>query len=133
MRAGCALLGGETAEHPGLIAPADSDISATGVGVVEADDVLGPDQVRPGRCGDRDGRPRVCIPTATRWHATCCWRSTGWTWEGHVEEFGRTLGEELLEPTRIYAKDCLALAAETHVKDLLPCDRRRTWRATWRE
>ena len=35
---------------------------------------------------------------------------------GHVEEFGRTLGEELLEPTRIYAKDCLALAAETHVK-----------------
>jgi phosphoribosylformylglycinamidine cyclo-ligase len=35
---------------------------------------------------------------------------------GHVEEFGRTLGEELLEPTRIYAKDCLALAAETQVK-----------------
>jgi phosphoribosylformylglycinamidine cyclo-ligase len=32
---------------------------------------------------------------------------------GHVEEFGRTLGEELLEPTRTYAKDCLALAAET--------------------
>ena len=35
---------------------------------------------------------------------------------GHVEEFGRTLGEELLEPTRIYAKDCLALAAETQVR-----------------
>jgi phosphoribosylformylglycinamidine cyclo-ligase len=35
---------------------------------------------------------------------------------GHVEEFGRTLGEELLEPTRIYAKDCLALAAETEVR-----------------
>nr|AAA62985.1 purX [Mycobacterium leprae] len=35
---------------------------------------------------------------------------------GYVEEFGRTLGEELLEPTRIYAKDCLALAAETHVR-----------------
>jgi phosphoribosylformylglycinamidine cyclo-ligase len=35
---------------------------------------------------------------------------------GHVEEFGRTLGEELLEPTRIYAKDCLALTAETHVR-----------------
>jgi phosphoribosylformylglycinamidine cyclo-ligase len=33
-----------------------------------------------------------------------------------VEEFGRTLGEELLEPTRIYAKDCLALAAETQVR-----------------
>ena len=35
---------------------------------------------------------------------------------GHVEEFGRTLGEELLEPTRIYAKDCLALAAEAEVR-----------------
>jgi phosphoribosylformylglycinamidine cyclo-ligase len=35
---------------------------------------------------------------------------------GHVEEFGRTLGEELLEPTRIYAKDCLALTAETQVR-----------------
>ena len=35
---------------------------------------------------------------------------------GHVEEFGRTLGEELLEPTRIYAKDCLALVAETDVR-----------------
>ena len=46
--AGCALLGGETAEHPGLMAPDHYDISATGVGVVEADDVLGPDRVKPG-------------------------------------------------------------------------------------
>src|ERR1700759_4777055 len=48
MRAGCALLGGETAEHPGLIEPDHYDISATGVGVVEADDLLGPDKVKPG-------------------------------------------------------------------------------------
>src|SRR3546814_12482606 len=34
----------------------------------------------------------------------------------HVDEFGRTLGEELPEPTKIYAKDCLALAAETDVR-----------------
>jgi phosphoribosylformylglycinamidine cyclo-ligase len=46
--AGCALLGGETAEHPGLMAPDHYDISATGVGVVEADDVLGPERVKPG-------------------------------------------------------------------------------------
>src|ERR1700730_11485341 len=38
------------------------------------------------------------------------------TLAGYVEEFGRTLGEELLEPTIIYAKDCLALAAETQVR-----------------
>ena len=35
---------------------------------------------------------------------------------GHVEEFGHTLGEELLTPTRIYARDCLAVAAETGVR-----------------
>lgn len=48
IQAGCALLGGETAEHPGLMGADDYDISATGVGVVEADEVLGPDRVRPG-------------------------------------------------------------------------------------
>jgi phosphoribosylformylglycinamidine cyclo-ligase len=36
--------------------------------------------------------------------------------DGHVEEFGHTLGEELLTPTRIYARDCLALIAETGVR-----------------
>src|SRR6476469_2335878 len=46
--AGCALLGGETAEHPGVMADGDYDLSATGIGVVEADQVLGPDRVRPG-------------------------------------------------------------------------------------
>src|SRR5690606_31393566 len=37
---------------------------------------------------------------------------------GHVEGFGRTLGEELLQPTRIYARDCQALAAETNVRTI---------------
>ncbi|MDQ3789000.1 MAG: phosphoribosylformylglycinamidine cyclo-ligase, partial [Actinomycetota bacterium] len=48
VQAGCALLGGETAEHPGLMADGAYDLSATGVGVVEADQVLGPERVRPG-------------------------------------------------------------------------------------
>lgn len=113
--AGCALLGGETAEHPGLMEPDHYDISATGVGVVEADDVLGPDRVRPGDV--------IIAMGASGLH------SNGYSLArkvlldidrmnlaGHVEEFGRTLGEELLEPTRIYAKDCLALAAETQIR-----------------
>ncbi|MCV7194063.1 phosphoribosylformylglycinamidine cyclo-ligase [Mycolicibacterium brumae] len=115
VQSGCALLGGETAEHPGLMAAEHYDLSATGVGVVEADEVLGPERVRPGDV--------VIGMAASGLH------SNGYSLarkvlleierlklEGHVEEFGRTLGEELLEPTRIYAKDCLALAAETQVR-----------------
>ena len=115
MRAGCALLGGETAEHPGLIEPDHYDISATGIGVVEADNVLGPDRVRPGDV--------VIGMASTGLHSNGYSLARQVLLEidrmnlaGHVEEFGRTLGEELLEPTRIYAKDCLALAAETQVK-----------------
>jgi phosphoribosylformylglycinamidine cyclo-ligase len=115
VQAGCALLGGETAEHPGLMGEHDYDLSATGVGVVEAKDVLGPERVRPGDV--------VIAMGSSGLH------SNGYSLarhvlleiarmplEGHVEEFGRTLGEELLEPTRIYAKDCLALAAEAEVR-----------------
>jgi phosphoribosylformylglycinamidine cyclo-ligase len=113
--AGCALLGGEIAEHPGLMAPDHYDISATGVGVVEADDVLGPDRVKPGDV--------IIAMGSTGLHSNGYSLARKVLLEidrmnlaGHVEEFGRTLGEELLEPTRIYAKDCLALAAETQVR-----------------
>lgn len=113
--AGCALLGGETAEHPGLMEPDHYDLSATGVGVVEADDVLGPERVRPGDV--------VIAMRSSGLHSNGYSLARKVLLEidrmnlaGHVEEFGRTLGEELLEPTRIYAKDCLALVAETQVR-----------------
>lgn len=114
IQAGCALLGGETAEHPGIMAADEYDLSATGVGVVEASQVLGPDKVRAGDV--------VIAMASSGLH------SNGYSLarkvllddaqlalEGYVEEFSRTLGEEMLEPTKIYAKDCLALAAETDV------------------
>jgi phosphoribosylformylglycinamidine cyclo-ligase len=115
VRAGCALLGGKTAEHPGLMAAGDYDLSATGVGVVEASKLLGPDRVRPGDV--------VIAMASTGLHATgyplarhVLLDLAKLPLSGHVEEFGRTLGEELLEPTRIYAKDCLALVPETDVR-----------------
>ncbi|CAM5390050.1 Phosphoribosylformylglycinamidine cyclo-ligase [Streptomyces badius] len=46
--AGCALVGGETAEHPGLLGPDDFDVAGAGTGVVEADRLLGPDRIREG-------------------------------------------------------------------------------------
>ncbi|AEF39154.1 phosphoribosylformylglycinamidine cyclo-ligase [Hoyosella subflava] len=115
VQAGCALLGGETAEHPGLMGDSDYDLSATGVGVVEADSVLGPDRVRPGDV--------VIAMASSGLHSNgyslarrVLLEINRMSLTGHVEEFGRTLGEELLEPTRIYARDCLAVIAETDVR-----------------
>jgi phosphoribosylformylglycinamidine cyclo-ligase len=113
-QAGCALVGGETAEHPGLMSPEHYDIAGTGVGVVEADKVLGPDTVREGDV--------VIAMASSGLH------SNGYSLVRHVllqgarlrldaevDELDRPLGQELLTPTRIYAKDCLSLIEETDV------------------
>lgn len=114
VQAGCALLGGETAEHPGVMEPEHYDVSATAVGVVEADEVLGPDRVRRGDV--------VIAMASSGLHSNgyslarhVLLERAGLPLDGYMDELGRTLGEELLEPTRIYAKDCLALAAECDV------------------
>lgn len=114
IQAGCALLGGETAEHPGVMEPEHYDVSATAVGVVEADEVLGPDRVRSGDV--------VIAMASSGLHSNgyslarhVLLDKAGLPLDGHMEEFDRTLGEELLEPTKIYTKDCLALADECEV------------------
>ncbi|MEC3977033.1 phosphoribosylformylglycinamidine cyclo-ligase [Amycolatopsis sp. H20-H5] len=115
VQAGCALLGGETAEHPGLMGEHDYDMSATGVGVVEASLLLGPERVRPGDVVlalGSSGLHSNGYSLARHVLLDIARMPLG----GHVEEFGHTLGEELLKPTTIYAKDCLALAAETEVR-----------------
>ncbi|WP_448852854.1 phosphoribosylformylglycinamidine cyclo-ligase [Corynebacterium sp. 335C] len=112
---GCALLGGETAEHPGVMDPEDYDVSATGVGVVEEDKVLGPDRVREGDV--------VIAMKSSGLHSNgyslarhVLLERAGLSLDEYVEDFGRTLGEEMLEPTRIYALDCLELMNETAVR-----------------
>lgn len=114
VQAGAALLGGETAEHPGVMDPEGYDVSATAVGVVEADSILGPDKVR-------DGDVLIAMASSglhSNGYSLARYvllEQAGLPLDGHIEELGRTLGEELLEPTRIYAKDCLALTAECNV------------------
>jgi len=106
---GCALIGGETAEHPGLLAPHEYDMAGSTTGVVEAADVLGADRVRPGDL--------VVAMASSGLHSNgyslvrhVLLERAGWALDRHVEELGRTLGEELLEPTRLYAQPCLRLA-----------------------
>ncbi|HET6908847.1 MAG TPA: phosphoribosylformylglycinamidine cyclo-ligase, partial [Mycobacteriales bacterium] len=106
--AGCALIGGETAEHPGLLGPDDYDVAGAATGIVRADAVLGPERVRAGDV--------LLAMASSGLH------SNGYSLVRHVlldvaripldsdAELGRPLGEVLLTPTRIYAKDCLALA-----------------------
>lgn len=113
--AGCALVGGETAEHPGLLGPDEYDIAGATTGVVERDSILGPDRVKPGDA--------VIGLVSSGLHSNgyslvrhVLLNQAGWSLGRHVEELGRTLGEELLEPTRIYALDILHLInkAEIH-------------------
>jgi phosphoribosylformylglycinamidine cyclo-ligase len=113
--AGCALVGGETAEHPGLLGPEEYDVAGAATGVVEADRLLGPERVRAGDTVLALGSSGLHSNGYSLARHVLLERA-GWTLERHVPELGRTLGEELLEPTRIYALDCLALldAAEAH-------------------
>ncbi|MGY4982315.1 phosphoribosylformylglycinamidine cyclo-ligase [Streptomyces sp. 900105755] len=113
--AGCALVGGETAEHPGLLGADDFDVAGAGTGVVEADRLLGADRIRTGDA--------VIAMASSGLHSNgyslvrhVLLNQAGLALDAHIEDLGRTLGEELLEPTKIYSLDCLALmrTAEVH-------------------
>ena len=106
--AGTALVGGETAEHPGLLAPDEYDVAGAATGVVEADELLGPERVRAGDVLVAFASSGLHSNGYSLVRAVV--RQAGWGLERHVDELGRTLGEELLEPTRVYASDCLAIA-----------------------
>ncbi|WP_104107032.1 phosphoribosylformylglycinamidine cyclo-ligase [Nocardioides sp. 616] len=112
VEAGCALVGGETAEHPGLLHPDEYDVAGATTGVVEADQLLGPGRVRPGDV--------VIAMEASGLHSNgyslvrhVLLNTAGWALDRDVPELGRALGEELLVPTRIYTKACLDLARST--------------------
>lgn len=117
--AGCALLGGETAEHPGVMRSDEYDLAGAGVGIVDADALLGADRVREGDV--------VVAMASSGLHSNgfslvrhVLLQLARLRLDAHLDELegSGTLGEELLTPTRIYARDCLALVAETDVHAL---------------
>ncbi|MFZ0530858.1 MAG: phosphoribosylformylglycinamidine cyclo-ligase [Propionicimonas sp.] len=114
--AGAALLGGETAEHPGLMAPEDFDVAGATTGVVEYDSILGAGRVRPGDL--------VLGLAASGLHSNGyslvrhVFANAGWALDREVAELGRSLGEELLTPTRVYASDLLGIIRATEVHSI---------------
>ena len=113
-KAGCSLLGGETAEHPGLLAPEEYDVAGATTGAVEYDEILGPQRVQEGDA--------LLAVASSGLHSNgyslvrkVLLADAGWTLDRHVDELGRTLGEELLEPTTVYASDLLALVRQVEV------------------
>ncbi len=104
---GTALVGGETAEHPGLLGPRDYDVAGAATGIVEADAVLGAERVV-------DGDVVLALGSSGL-------HSNGYSLVRHIvagaglgygdnaADFGATWGEVLLEPTRLYTLPLLRL------------------------
>ncbi len=114
VQAGCALIGGETAEHPGTMAADDYDLAGFSVGIVDKEKILNNQSMRPGDV-------IVALPSSGI-------HSNGFSLVRkvfdiehadlgkQVDELEKPLGEALLTPTRIYVKSVLAAlaAAEVH-------------------
>ena len=113
---GCSLIGGETAEHPGLMPVDEYDIGGFAVGIVEKDKILNNDNVNTGDV-------LVAIPSSGV-------HSNGFSLvrkvfdvehtdlTQYVESLGGTLGETLLTPTKLYVKPALAVLDEVNVKSI---------------
>lgn len=114
VQAGCALIGGETAEHPGMMPEDDYDLAGFTVGVVDRDKIFDNNTVKAGDA-------IIALPS-TGVH------SNGFSLVRKVfdvenkdiniysDELGKTVGEALLTPTKIYVKPVLALAEKVNIK-----------------
>ena len=114
VQAGCALIGGETAEHPGTMSPEDYDLAGFSVGVVDREKMLDPQAVRAGdlilalpSSGVHSNGYSLVRKVFDVEHADL---------GRFVPELGKPLGDALLTPTRIYVKPVLAAleAAQVH-------------------
>jgi len=105
-QAGCSLVGGETAEMPGLYRNGDYDLAGFVTGIVDRDDIIDGSDIRVGN--------KIIGLASNGLHANgyslvrkICFSDLGLSVHDHIEELGTTLGEELLKPTRIYVQPLL--------------------------
>lgn len=113
VQSGCALIGGETAEHPGVMAADDYDLAGFCVGLVDRKDIIVPERIQ-------EGDILLALPSSGL-------HSNGFSLvrkvfdiehadlQAYVPELGTTLGEALLVPTKLYVKPVLAAIAAADV------------------
>lgn len=107
VKANTALIGGETAEHPGLLEADEFDIAGAATGVVDAENQLGAHLVKAGDI-------LIAMPSSG-FHANGfslirrIIQTQKLSLDAHVSEYGKSSGEVFLTPTEIYSLDCLAL------------------------
>lgn len=116
-QAGCALIGGETAEMPGFYGNEEYDIAGFVVGVVDRDRIIDGSRITAGDA--------VIGLTSSGLHSNgyslarkVLLEIGGFKVDSYVEELGRTVGEEMLEPTRIYARQILPLIEKYDIKGM---------------
>ena len=116
VQSGCALVGGETAEHPGMMPEDEYDLAGFSVGVVDKDKILKPDTQKAGDVMIGIKSSGVHSNGFSLVRKVFDINET--TVAKHYDELGGTLGETLLTPTRIYVKAILSLIDSVKVKSI---------------
>lgn len=114
VESGCALIGGETAEHPGVMPEEEYDLAGFTVGIVDKDQIIDGSRMEPG-----DVLVGIASSGVHSNGFSLVRKVFGLTKEKlaiYCEELGQTLGEALLTPTRLYVKPALAAIAAADVK-----------------
>lgn len=116
VQSGCALIGGETAEHPGMMPEDEYDLAGFSVGVVDKDKILQPETQKAGdvMIGIRSSGVHSNGFSLVRKVFDISEKTVAC----YYDELGATLGETLLTPTRIYVKAILSLIDNVKVKSV---------------
>lgn len=112
--AGCALVGGETAEMPGMYKDGEYDLAGFAVGVVEKQKMLDGSKTQAGNI--LIGLASSGVHSNGYSLVRKLIELKGYRYTDYFEEFGKTLGEELLTPTKIYVKSVLELSKRVDIK-----------------